>query len=148
MKHLQIAILLALLLASACVRPHYLSLEDRRQTNESLDYRIERKIIVAKVDSETSVIQAWLEIGNYTPDRVTITIDCRFYDNDFTPNEPITNKVRTITLEPCRFVPNHLPQWHYHHTTSAPGVAWLIAILFRPQTPKGIDKGPRAFLCP
>ncbi|OGH91958.1 MAG: hypothetical protein A2534_01185 [Candidatus Magasanikbacteria bacterium RIFOXYD2_FULL_39_9] len=100
MKHLQIAILLALLLASACVRPHYLSLEDRRQTNESLDYRIERKIIVAKVDSETSVIQAWLEIGNYTPDRVTITIDCRFYDNDFTPNEPITNKVRTITLEP------------------------------------------------
>src|SRR3989339_626070 len=55
---------------------------------------------------------------------------------------PPTNRLPT-KLEPLlwnhgRFVPNHLPQWHYHHTTSAPGVAWLIAILFRPQKPKGI----------
>ncbi len=100
MKCLQTAILLTLLLVSACVKPHYLSLEDRDKTNESLDYRIERKIIVAKVDSETSVIQAWLEIENHTPNRVTVTIDCRFFDNDFTPNEPITSKIRTIVLEP------------------------------------------------
>lgn len=100
MRHLQSTILLALLLISACVRPYYLSLEDRDKTNESLDYRIERKIIVARVDAETSFIQAWLEIRNYTPNRATVTIDCRFYDKDLSPNEPITNKVRTITLEP------------------------------------------------
>lgn len=90
----------ALLIASACVRPYYLSQETRDKTNESLDYRIERTIISAKVDADTSVIQAWLEIRNYTPEKTTLTIDCRFYDRDFSPNEPITNKVRTITMEP------------------------------------------------
>ncbi len=101
MKHLQTAVLLALAIllpVSACVKSHYLSLEARRKTEETSNYRIVRKLVGALGDSKTYSASVWLELQNHTPWKTRVTIDCRFYRR--TPNQPVANAVRTLVLQP------------------------------------------------